>query len=62
MIDMEEGEVTKLFLGNEEEGVEHVEELGHVEQPGQVQGSDWSMLEESCLLIGCYLMASESWE
>ena len=35
---MEEGEVGELLLGDEEEGVEHVQELGHVEQPGQVEG------------------------
>ena len=44
MINVKKGKMTKLLLGNKEEGVEHVEELGHVEKPGQVQGSDWSML------------------
>ena len=38
MVDVEEGEVGELLLGDEEEGVEHVQELGHVEQPGQVEG------------------------
>ena len=37
MVDVEEGEVGELLLGDEEEGVEHVQELGHVEQPGQVE-------------------------
>ena len=37
MVDVEEGEVGELLLGDEEEGVEHVQEFGHVEQPGQVE-------------------------
>ena len=40
VIDVEEGEMAVLFLGDEEEWVEHVEELGHVEQPGHVQGPE----------------------
>ena len=27
----------ELLLGNKEEGVKHVKELGHVEKPGKVQ-------------------------
>ena len=40
VIDVEEGEMGVLFLGDEEERVEHVEELGHVEQPGHVQSPE----------------------
>ena len=37
MVDMEEREMSELFLGNKEEGVKHVKKLGHVKQPCQVQ-------------------------
>ena len=37
---MQEGEVAELLLQHEEEGVEHVEELRHVEKPGKIQCSD----------------------
>ena len=37
MIDVKEGEMSELLLGNKEEGVKHVKELGHVEKPGKVQ-------------------------
>ena len=37
---MQEREVAELLLQHEEEGVEHVEEFGHVEKPGKVQCSD----------------------
>lgn len=45
MIDVKEGEMSELFLGHEEEWVEHVKELGHVEQPGKVQSSEWSKVK-----------------
>ena len=37
MIDVKEREMGELLLGNKEEGVKHVKELGHVEKPGKVQ-------------------------
>ena len=40
MVDMEEREMGELFLGNKEEGVKHVKKLGHVKQPGQIQGPE----------------------
>ena len=40
VIDVKEGQMGVLFLGHKEERVEHVKELGHVEQPGHVQGSE----------------------
>ena len=37
---MQEREVAEFLLQHEEEGVEHVEELGDVEDPGKIESSD----------------------
>ena len=37
---MQEREVAEFLLQHEEEGVEHVEEFGDVENPGKVESSD----------------------
>ena len=37
---MQEREVAEFLLQDEEEGVEHVEEFGDVENPGQIESSD----------------------
>ena len=37
---MQEREVAEFLLQHEEEGVEHVEEFGDVENPGKIQSSD----------------------
>ena len=37
---MQEREVAEFLLQDEEEGVEHVEEFGDVENPGKVESSD----------------------
>ena len=38
--DMEEGEVGELLLEHEEDGVSEVDELGDVEDPGEVESSN----------------------
>ena len=40
VVNMQEREVAEFLLQHEEEGVEHVQELGDVENPGQTESSD----------------------
>ena len=40
VVNMQEREVAEFLLQHEEEGVEHVEELGDVENPGKIESSD----------------------
>ena len=40
VVHVKEGKVGELLLQHEKEGVEHVKELGDVEDPGKVERSD----------------------